>query len=163
MISKDSFILYLLYIPQFERKYKLAEKGVFNVVFEGSQFYIDEDYIYFFSTKDLSIENINVGKLQDKVRMYRLPLDKRTYEVIFSARNIQDLTNLYDHKTLKTVPKFKNRYLESICEGTTDFEQELAKLEALELYEDCANLRDIINLNFRNTLLIPNKYIEKWQ
>jgi len=162
MISKDSFILYLLYIPQFERKYKLAEKDVFNVVFEGNKFFIDEDYLYFFSKKDLPIENINVGKLQDQVRMYRLPLDKRTYQVIFSARTIKDLTNLYDSKKLKHVPKFKNRYLESICGGTTNFEEELAKLEALELYEDCANLRDIINLNFRSSLLIPEKYKEKW-
>lgn len=142
-MTHDNFIFYLLYVPQHERRLKLDEKKVF-VRFQGRTWFIDQDNIYFYSDVDLDLPSTNVGNIENRVRRYELPIDIRTFQIIQNAKNWKDLTTLYDKKKAKYFIKYKESPLNFVLNGY-EVTDEIKRLETLEEYELCAQLKKIEN------------------
>ena len=144
-MTHDSFIFYLLYVPQHEKKLKLDEKKVF-VKYQGRTWFIDKDNIYFYSDLDLDLPSTNVGNISNKIRRYELPIDIRTFQVIENAETWQGMTALYDKNKAKYFLKYKESPINFVLNGY-EVGDEIKRLEQLEQYEMCAALKKIENFN----------------
>jgi len=120
--------------------------------FQDKMFLLDDENLYFYSREEFNLENENVGSLRDKLKKYTLPIDKRLVQVLKSAKKIEDLRLLYDHKVvkefqkkLKDVPSLEAPFKIMLGEIDLDTELQLALID--ENYEEAAIIRDTININ----------------
>lgn len=119
--------------------------------FQDKRFLLDDENLYFYSREEFNLESENVGSLRDKLKKYTLPIDKRLVQVLKSARKIEDLRLLYDHKVVKEFQKhLKEDSLKvpfQIMLGEIDLDEKLQLAVIDENYEKAAIIRDTININ----------------
>ncbi len=125
--------------------------------YQDKKYIIDDDYLYFYSRDEFNLENQNVGRLSDKLKVYRLPIDKKIVQVLRAAKKIEDLRLLYNPDVIQKLRKDYNK-VESlklpfkILSGEADLDQELQNAIIDENYEEAAVIRDILNTNFLKNL-----------
>jgi len=129
--------------------------------YQDRRFILDDDYLYFYSKDEKNefsqiLEYENVGELREKMKMFKLPIDKRIVDVLKGARKIEDLRLLYDPSVVKRFMKknsseILDKYFD-ILNGKIDLDQELQNSIILENYEECAVIRDTLNLTFLKNL-----------
>ena len=100
----------------------------------------------------MDLPSTNVGNIKDRVRRYELPIDIRTFQVIQNAKSWKDLTTLYDKKKARYFIKYKKSPLNFVLNGY-EVADEIKRLEALEEYELCAQLKEIENFETWKTKL----------
>lgn len=134
--------------------------------FQDRKFALDDDYLYFYSRDEKNLfsqilEHQNVGSLNERMKIFRLPIDKRIVDVLKGARKIEDLRLLYDPAVVKKfMKKNSNEVLDKyfdILNGKVDLDQELQNAIILENYEECSIIRDTLNLNY-----LKNLFTQVW-
>jgi len=132
--------------------------------FNGRKFYIDDTYFYFFSKVIMNYEYRNVGKIEDRLRMYRIPLTDNLYEKFKNCNSVEDLTRFYENPKIPSYDQAKT-IREVFSKGITEYFNERLKYhEKMENYESCIEIRDLLTLRSldKEMLTLPTELLEKW-